>query len=146
MTNLERRALLGDAEAQRECTEKGIVLPCPFCGFDERDMIGLTAYNWQHFYHCEACGCDGPIVYDDENCDYPSHEALAKWNTRAAPPIGRCGECDNWNKNDSCGNRNLGTFVCACQEWSDHENGMTRYTPENGFCGHFDLNEEGDNK
>ena len=32
MTVLERRALLGDAKAQRECTEKGIVLPCPFCG------------------------------------------------------------------------------------------------------------------
>ena len=32
MTELERRALLGDAEAQRECTEKGIVLPCPFAG------------------------------------------------------------------------------------------------------------------
>ena len=33
MTDLERRSLLGDAEAQRECTEKGIVLPCPFCGW-----------------------------------------------------------------------------------------------------------------
>ena len=32
MTELERRALLGDKEAQKECTEKGIVLPCPFCG------------------------------------------------------------------------------------------------------------------
>lgn len=31
MTDLERRALLGDAEAQRECTEKGIVLACPHC-------------------------------------------------------------------------------------------------------------------
>lgn len=26
MTDLERRAMLGDAEAQRECTEKGIAL------------------------------------------------------------------------------------------------------------------------
>ena len=32
MTDLERRALLGDKQAQEECTEKGIVLPCPFCG------------------------------------------------------------------------------------------------------------------
>ena len=32
MTELERRALLGDQEAQKECTEQGIVLPCPFCG------------------------------------------------------------------------------------------------------------------
>ena len=34
MTDLERRALLGDTEAQRECTEKGIVLPCWRCGGD----------------------------------------------------------------------------------------------------------------
>lgn len=32
MTELERRALLGDKQAQEECTDKGIVLPCPFCG------------------------------------------------------------------------------------------------------------------
>ena len=32
MTDLERRALLGDRQAQEECTEKGIMLPCPFCG------------------------------------------------------------------------------------------------------------------
>lgn len=122
MTNLERRALLGDAEAQRECTEKGIVLPCPFCGFDERDMIGLTAYNWQHFYHCEACGCDGPIAYDDENCDYPSHEALAKWNTRPAPPIGRCRTCGA-HVDNKCQNTGY-------------------YTSDDGFCGDFVPREE----
>lgn len=27
---LIRRALLGDQDAQKQCTEKGIVLPCPF--------------------------------------------------------------------------------------------------------------------
>lgn len=32
VTELERRALSGDTEAQRECTEKGILLPCSFCG------------------------------------------------------------------------------------------------------------------
>ena len=31
MTDLVRRALLGDAEAQKECTEQGIAPPCPFC-------------------------------------------------------------------------------------------------------------------
>ena len=29
---LIRRALLGDQQAQKECTEKEIVLPCPHCG------------------------------------------------------------------------------------------------------------------
>lgn len=32
MTERELRALLGDKDAQRECTEKGILLPCPCCG------------------------------------------------------------------------------------------------------------------
>lgn len=30
--DLIRRALLGDQDAQKQCTEKGIALPCPFCG------------------------------------------------------------------------------------------------------------------
>ena len=29
MTDLICRALLGDAEAQKECTAQGIALPCP---------------------------------------------------------------------------------------------------------------------
>lgn len=32
MDSLVRKALLGDKKSQEECTEKGIVLPCPFCG------------------------------------------------------------------------------------------------------------------
>lgn len=31
LKELIHRALLGDEQAQQECTEKGIVLPCPFC-------------------------------------------------------------------------------------------------------------------
>ena len=29
---LIRRAIMGDKKAQKECTAKGIMLPCPFCG------------------------------------------------------------------------------------------------------------------
>ncbi len=32
MTDLERRALLGDKQAQKDCTKRRIMLPCPFCG------------------------------------------------------------------------------------------------------------------
>lgn len=32
MTDLERRALLGDRQAQEGCTRRGILLPGPFCG------------------------------------------------------------------------------------------------------------------
>ena len=53
MDSLVRKALLGDREAQRECTEKGIVLPCPLCG-NENNIIS----NWGMFRvwcpHCKA--------------------------------------------------------------------------------------------
>lgn len=87
MTELERQALLGSAEAQKQCTEHGIILPCPWCGCDERDMIGLSVYHEQYFYSCEACGCNGPIVFDNDNCDYPQYDALKLWNTRPVSPI-----------------------------------------------------------
>lgn len=35
---LIRRALMGDKQAQEECAEKGIVLPCPLCG-NENNII-----------------------------------------------------------------------------------------------------------
>ena len=34
---LIRRALMGEKQAQEECTAKGIVLPCPFCGKELRE-------------------------------------------------------------------------------------------------------------
>lgn len=89
MTNLERHALLGDAEAQRECSENWYVLPCPLCGCDK---VVLKIYHGQYFYRCKACGCNGPIVSDNDICDSPKHEALVKWNTRPASPVGRCME------------------------------------------------------
>lgn len=99
MTEIERRALLGDRQAQEECTRRRIVLPCPWCKCNERDMLDMNVYHEQYFYSCEACGCNGPVVRDD-NCDYPEHDALAAWNTRPAPPIGRCEECRHWEEGE----------------------------------------------
>lgn len=48
MTDLERRALMGDAEAQRQCTEKGIVLACVYgveCAIFHADIEGHDAYR-----------------------------------------------------------------------------------------------------
>lgn len=134
MTDLERRALLGDAEAQRECAERGVVLPCPFCG-------GRAAYNanstsasgslrgWRFGIECTKCGVrlpresyllnvdfakDGGIcVCNDERKD-----ALRAWNARPAPPIGRCGECAAYVDN-KCMNTGY-------------------YKPETGFCDDFE--------
>lgn len=46
---------------------------------------------------------------------------LESWNTRPAPPIGRCGECKNWNGGD-----------CYRQE----------LTKSDDFCGYFEPREE----
>lgn len=83
---LIRRALLGSREAQQECTEKGIVLPCPFCGSDSKvftcnDLFGVR---------CVDSICVG---HDMSAEYYLKSRAIEDWNTRPAPPIGRCKDC-----------------------------------------------------
>lgn len=85
MNDLERRAMLGDRQAQEECTRRGIVLPCPFCGgvaMIEYDTVSPFEYN----VFCGDCGVMLGISEDKQ-------VAISEWNTRPAPPIGRCGEC-----------------------------------------------------
>ena len=104
MTELERRALLGDQEAQKECTEKGIVLPCPICGEKDTDY-GLWTGTMSGFDYmkCENCGTEISAVHNGN-----AISALGKWNTRPAPPIGHCYEC--LNKVDTVGKTNI---ICA---------------------------------
>lgn len=87
---LIRRALMGNKQAQRECTENGIVLPCPFCG--GRNII---TSNWGMF----RCWC--PDCHSKSEDCLNAVDAIKSWNTRPAPPIGRCGECKNWNGGDA---------------------------------------------
>ena len=101
MTELERRALLGDREAQKECTEKGIVLPCPLCG-KQPGPIRHVSNNPILKPYAVCCG--------GENCrsyvmgDTPE-EAIQNWNIRPAPPIGRCGTCKYYyNVRSRCNN------------------------------------------
>lgn len=83
---LIRRALLGNTQAQEKCTEKGVVLPCPCCGGQAR----LEDMGFPHHVYCEKCGLKSTSVkYEKEG----EKDAIKKWNTRPAPPIGRCGEC-----------------------------------------------------
>ena len=142
MTDLERRALLGDTEAQRECAERGIVLWCPFCGTKPRIACG-GPYNdsrgvyssW--FVQCTKCGTiergshdyftfckeTGEFVRDGNS----KKEAIEKWNTRPAPPIGRCKECSNWDKNTG-----------ECEAAADIEVPYHKYTDPDFFCGDFE--------
>lgn len=122
MTELERRALLGDKQAQEECTAKGIVLPCPCCGDEvtldfipahEHPIVGLPDYSGGTFIECNNC------TYAMSGKD--KQEVLMRHNSRPAPPIGRCGECRNWNGGD-----------CYRQE----------LTKADDFCSYFKPREE----
>lgn len=93
VTNLERRALLGDRQAQEECTRKGIVLPCPFCG-GEAELIEKDGF------FTVVCK-DGYCISSDIWPEYrKAMVALADWNTRQGPLIGRCVECKYRSKDD----------------------------------------------
>lgn len=100
---LIRRALLGDQEAQKECTEKGIKLSCPICGKSDCIEImdcytaeGLDCKCQDYRKNSFKCLCN----YLKGGCGTSTgvsrtkKEALEKWNTRPAPPIGRCGKCE----------------------------------------------------
>lgn len=84
MTDLERRALMGDKKAQEECTEKGIVLPCPKCF----NTVEVKKYDDVIFAVKCQCGLSYMPTSMEEQNKFPE-----SWNTRSAPPIGRCGEC-----------------------------------------------------
>lgn len=121
MTELERRALLGDKQAQEECTRQGILLPCPFCGGNSeiheaqaiaeyakkkedvpngarilRKIIypsGSECFVFRRKTFVPRCcktSCRGRTSRQYKTIE----EALEKWNTRPAPPVGSCGECE----------------------------------------------------
>lgn len=115
------RALMGDKQAQEECTEKGIVLPCPFCGNElrERKTRKWTAAKNESIdrtivEHKAKTGC-----YLD-NWAMDKELELAKWNTRPDPPIGRCGECRNWNEGD-CYRQELTKSTDYCSYFEPRE-------------------------
>lgn len=120
MTDLERRALLGDQEAQKECTEKGIALPCPHCGAKDAEIIKYAFGRLR--YECQSCHA--------ATCLHGSAKmALVDWNTRPAPPIGRCGECKHSTYDEKYGNR-----------WCNLNLG-SRIVGENDYCGRFKQKE-----
>lgn len=120
MTDKEliRRAMLGDQEAQQECTEKGIVLTCPYCGGEaiiEYDSVAPFEYD----VVCGDCGVTLGIS-EDKNV------ALREWNTRPAPPVGRCKDCK---------------FYTAMSHCQVHSLGPDQYYPED-FCSYFEPKEK----
>lgn len=134
--DLIRRALMGDREAQEECTRRGIVLPCPICGEElrERKTRKWTAakdepINRTIVEHKAKTGChlDNWVLVKELD--------LESWNTRPAPPIGRCGECkfcEGMSKNQA--------LHCALNSFGI-EYGLIFITSES-FCSYFEPKEE----
>ena len=139
MTDKEliRRALLGDHEAQQECTEKRIVLPCPYCGSDKlyvdtpyrsddipAEMINDIDIDYDGF--SVSCGCGNYI-----EVEYGTFkDTLAKWNTRPAPPVGRCKDC-RWYE-----------YGKAWYPYCNHPDGLANSVKTTDFCSFFEPKED----
>ena len=96
---LIRKSLMGDREAQEECAEKGIALPCPLCGGKatmQQDITGRESYHVACSNVKDMCNLIAGLPMWSES----EEDALKVWNTRPTPPIGRCGECKNWSEGD----------------------------------------------
>lgn len=136
MTDKEliRRALLGDHEAQQECTEKRIVLPCPYCGSDKlyvdapyrsddipAEMINDIDIDYDGFSVSCSCGNYIEVEYGTFK------DTLAKWNTRAAPPVGRCKDCFQYHSEGP------GVGYCSLDDQGREET---------NFCSEFEPKED----
>ena len=134
MTDKEliRRALMGDQQAQKKCTEKGIVLPCWRCGGESEIQELHTGGKPIYAVTCKKtyCGAYG--------CAYSTQQkAIEYWNTRPAPPVIHA----KWEWHGPCRD-NKGTYWATCtacgirQRLGDYEN----YCPK---CGaKMDLKED----
>lgn len=124
MDSLVRKALLGDREAQRECTEEGIVLPCPLCGGNK---IKTPYVCGDHFIECSSCHSASNIVSSRK-------QALKLWNTRPAPSIGRCEECEFYTVLRHC--------KVHSQEPDQYGSGTYVEMLPDDFCSYFEPREE----
>lgn len=129
MTDKEliHRALLGSREAQKQCTEKGIVLPCPFCGSDSKVFADIDLFG----VRCVDSTCIG----HDMRAEYYSRcRAIEDWNTRPAPPVGRCRDCIFYTA--------LGHCKVHSQEPDQHGSGAYVEMLPDDFCSYFELKED----
>ena len=99
LKDLERSAMLGDRQAQEECTRQGIAIPCWRCG-GSAEVRRLNSEGKPIYAvvckrsYCGAYGSTCPTL----------QKAIAYWNRRPAPPIGRCKDCDcYWPNAEQCG-------------------------------------------
>lgn len=81
-----QKALLGDKEAQERLTERGKLLPCPFCGGHASVRAHFSSYGESYSVKCEnkcVVTCGHFVAPEIEWRVTLKNEAIAKWNTRA---------------------------------------------------------------
>ena len=131
MTDKEliRRALLGSREAQQACTDKGIVLPCPCCKGEAYTETFFERKGWRTVVGCSECPVTlSTITYDTE--EIAQKKALKDWNTRPAPPIGRCKDC-RWYE-----------YGKAWYPYCNHPDGLANSVKTTDFCSFFEPKED----
>ena len=124
MTDKEliRRALMGSREAQQECTEKGIVLPCWRCGGESEIQELHTGGKPIYAVTCKKtyCGAYGCACSTQQ-------KAIEYWNTRPAPPVGRCRDCFQYHSEGP------GVGYCSLDDQGREET---------NFCSEFEPKED----
>ena len=124
MTDKEliRRALLGDQDAQKQCTEKEIVLPCWRCGGESEIQELHTGGKPIYAVTCKKtyCGAYGCACSTQQ-------KAIEYWNTRQAPPIGRCRDCFQYHSEGP------GVGYCSLDDQGREET---------NFCSEFEPKED----
>ena len=122
MTDKEliRRALLGDHEAQQECTDKGIAIPCPFC---QGDKTARRYVCGEGFVECLTCHATSSMRSNPD-------VSLKDWNTRPAPTVGRCKDC-RWYE-----------YGKAWYPYCNHPDGLANSVKTTDFCCYFEPKED----
>lgn len=127
MTELERRAMLGDRQAQEECTRRGIVLACPKC------YGSVSVIHTEHkencmvaTFKCKECGLKSTLAKTSGK----GKSILDQWNTRPAPPIGRCKDCEHYTL--------LGHCKIHSQEPDEYGPGAYVEMLHDDFCSYFE--------
>ena len=126
---LIRRALLGSREAQQACTDRGIVIPCPCCKGEAYTETFFERKGWRTVVGCSECPVSlSTITYDTE--EIAQKKALKDWNTRPAPPVGRCKDC-RWYE-----------YGKAWYPYCNHPDGLANSVKTTDFCSYFEPKEE----
>lgn len=81
-------ALLGDRAAQERITERGYLLPCPFCGKKPSTRAKTTPGFFNAYIICFECGVEKRVGAELMDSDFSTvqnciDKAIELWNTRA---------------------------------------------------------------